>query len=1054
MTSRYTRWQRITIAGLTTVSLGLGSIQVAQAEDFGSTENHIAETGQDSTLPAGPKLSGLIVDGQIINFQWSAAPDAPTLTSYEITLWKVENGKVNTTKPVEQTWVKYDVLGASFNNVAPGNYVVRVRGELPGNTQTQFSQSHVLNISAEKTVPDAPHRPYLQALPKQQVRVEWSRRSSGGLRITGYTVTLTPQGDGTPIIKTVTSDNMPDAFLIIDGVEEGKTYTATVIATNTKGDSRPSESSEPITITADPSPHLTVTPETFNLAKGGTLTFRGTGYTGEAAKDGVYLVFWPKSKWEPGTLPQREDISGISAWVKPEEIKDGTFTRELTIKPNEFTLAQGDEVIVGTLAGGPQMMTDRRLDAGRVLPLETQAPATVQASATENTVTAQWKLAEKDKRASEVKTTLYKVDGDTKTYVRDFTRGPQITNAQFANLQPGTYVVGVKVNNAKDFWDAPQWGPEEFSDPVTIADSNAPAPAPEPKPEPEPAPEPQPEPAPAPAPATISDVTAGVDGKNVNATWTVPAELQNLPNIRATVYKKTDAGYEATTKSKDTAGRNPKASFFDLKPGTYRIGVKANTNPDEWGTPTWTDETFSADFEILDPTKPEVLPQPATPRISPSDAHDYSQVNVFFTKPEGLVGKVKAEAELVPVDKQGKPNGPALNPVEIDARSESSTFTQLSDGQTYRARVRFIAENGTTDWSELSEAFTAKTPAPKIDPSVSVINKHDLDSTKPNTITVNGTGYLGAKTMKVYVIETSVWGGEGSAPADIADQAVAEATATVADGAFSTNVVIPANALNPKKKYFVVTVDPNGNPAYNDGDLLLVQPAETAQPVLDLSTTTVQADKDTTITVKGNGYVGNGAIQGTYVAVYEKSQWNVGVSAPQGRPIVAEWVRPAQIKNGAFIQNLTIPAGALDPAKEYVIGTMAAHALVLTDRTLDNAQPLTVVGSVQPAPAPAPEPKPEPQPEPAPEPKPEPAPEPKPEPQPQPEPQPDPKPQDQDQKTQDTWVKFKLPLWMEITTIVSAIGVFLGGAGFLVQALRPLFPQVEQFIARFLGGNR
>lgn len=204
--------------------------------------------------------------------------------------------------------------------------------------------------------------------------------------------------------------------------------------------------------------------------------------------------------------------------------------------------------------------------------------------------------------------------------------------------------------------------------------------------------------------------------------------------------------------------------------------------------------------------------------------------------------------------------------------------------------------------------------------------------------------------MNLYVLEDADIPENGIFNSDTAKKALASTTAKVANGKFSQNLEIPANTLNPKKKYFVVSVDKHGNHEYDYGVLLKVKDGAVATPTLDVSTTTVNAATGGDITVRGAGFVGEGASQGVYVAVYKKSQWDVGKSAPVGRPVAAEWVQMRELNNGSFVKTINIPGNALDPNEQYVIGTLAAHALSQTNRDLDTAQDLVVTnGPVAPA---------------------------------------------------------------------------------------------------------
>ena len=507
---------------------------------------------------------------------------------------------------------------------------------------------------------------------------------------------------------------------------------------------------------------------------------------------------------------------------------------------------------------------DRRLDLAQRVNLVSQSLSEVNATAENQTVKAEWKLAENDKRGSSIRITLYREDGDQYKYVNHLDQGPQVSSAQFVGREPGVYRVGVKANLSTDFFGPDQWTEEKFSDSVTVVDPDAPQP-----------------PAPAPKPA-------------------------------------------------DPAPSKPSTS----KP------APAPSKPSKPSKPST-------------PSKPEnpansTLKTPDAPRISPASAKDYSKAGLFYSL-AGYEDITKVEARLVPVDDKGNQESDAyIAPSEI--ANGYAEFTGLKKGQRYRGQIKVITEKGETEWSAYSGIFLSETPEQGIDPDLTLFPETPLDSRKANTITVNGSGYLNGKEMNLYVLEDADIPENGIFDSDTAKKALASTTAKVTNGKFSQNLEIPANTLNPKKKYFVVSVDKHGNHEYDSGVLLKVKDGAVATPTLDVSTTTVNAATGGDITVRGAGFVGEGASQGVYVAVYKKSQWNVGKSAPVGRPVAAEWVRMNALNNGSFVKTINIPGNVLDPNEQYVIGTLAAHALSQTNRELDTAQDLVVTnGPVAPA---------------------------------------------------------------------------------------------------------
>lgn len=884
MNSNRRLWMQVTVAGLTSLSLGFGTLTPAHAQDFtpppAAQEPQASTEDQDTSRAEGPKLTGVLAEGQLITAQWELAPAEFQTSYHQVQLLKVQNGKPVTSKPVVDQFVAGNATHYQFANVAPGDYVVRVFA-VRGVENSQFSQSRILTTTDKPQAPEAPHKPYLQLKKGKTARVEWDRRSTGSTRIHTYVVKLQPNDGSGPLEQKVTgTSTYPDNFAEFPNLKPGVQYTATVEAQSATGNSRPSEKSEPLAVSDDPTPEFTIDTDTIDLAKGGEFTVTGKGYTGPAAQEGVYVVFWAASKWTPGELPRDIEKKGVSVHIKPEEITNGTFTKKIQINPGEITLAHGDSYQVGTLAGGNQLPIDRRLDLAKPIKLASQSLAAVEASVKDQMVHAKWKLAENDKRGSSIRITLYREANDQNTYVNHLERGPQASSAEFPNVQPGTYRVGVKANLNRDEFGTPEWTEEKFSEIVTVVDPDAPQP-PAAKPE---------------GPA--------------NPAVPTPAEPAPAPS--------------ATEKpSKPATPPKPSKPAKPAKPGKKTPENNALKTPD-------------------------------APRISPASARDYSKASLFYSL-AGYEDITKVEARLVPVDDKGnQESDDFITPSEM--ANGYAEFTGLKKGQRYRGQIKVITEKGETAWSEYSGIFLSETPEQGIDPDLSLFPATPLDSRKANTIVVNGTGYLNGKEMNLYVLESTDVPDDGRFTSDTAKKALASTTAKVTNGTFSQNLEIPANTLNPKKKYFVASVDKHGNHEYDYAVLLKVKDGAVATPTLDVSTTTVNAATGGDITVRGAGFVGEGASQGVYVAVYKKAQWNVGKSAPVGRPVAAEWVRMDELNNGSFVKRINIPGNALDPNEQYVIGTLAAHALSQTNRELDTAQDLIVTNEpVNPATPAAPE---------------------------------------------------------------------------------------------------
>ena len=544
-------WMQVTVAGLTSLSLGLGTLTPAHAQEFSAPpaaqEPQASTEDQDTSRAEGPKLTGVLAEAQLITAEWSPAPADFGTHYYQVQLLEVKNGQPQTIRPIKDEFISNHSTRHQFTGVSPGDYVVRVFAVHKA-VNSQFSQSHVVSISDKSQVPEAPHKPYLQVKKNKTARVEWDRRSSGTTRIHTYVVKLRPD-DGSAVLeqKVTGTSTYPDNFAEFPNLKAGVSYTATVEAQSASGNSRPSETSLPLTISEDPAPQFTLDTDTIDLAKGGEFTVSGSGYTGPAAQEGVYVVFWAASKWTPGELPRDIDKKGVSVLVKPDEIKNGAFTKKIQIKPGEINLAQGDSYQVGTLAGGKMLPVDRRLDVAKTVNLTSQSLSEVNATAENQTVKAEWKLAENDKRGSSIRITLYREDGDQYKYVNHLDQGPQVSSAQFVGREPGVYRVGVKANLSTDFFGPDQWTEEKFSDSVTVVDPDAPQP---PAAKPAPAPSKPEKPATPPKPSKPSKPSTSE--KPATSTLKTP-DAPRISPASAKDYSKAGlfyslAGYEDITK--------------------------------------------------------------------------------------------------------------------------------------------------------------------------------------------------------------------------------------------------------------------------------------------------------------------------------------------------------------------------------------------------------------------------------------------------------------------------------------------------------------------------
>jgi len=129
------------------------------------------------------------------------------------------------------------------------------------------------------------------------------------------------------------------------------------------------------------------------------------------------------------------------------------------------------------------------------------------------------------------------------------------------------------------------------------------------------------------------------------------------------------------------------------------------------------------------------------------------------------------------------------------------------------------------------------------------------------------------------------------------------------------------------------------------------EPEPVADPVVTVSPSgPVDPAVENTFTISGTGFVGAGAANGAYVLLGDASIWDGSGPLVANGWLAQGWVMPQQVRDGAFTTTLTVPAGTLDPATEYVVATSAAHALSATDRSLDTFTPVAVQGATSPEP--------------------------------------------------------------------------------------------------------
>ena len=303
--------------------------------------------------------------------------------------------------------------------------------------------------------PAAPAKPSIASSARDAATVTWTAPTSTGTSpVTGYTVTLTASDGSTVAPASVDASTLSHTFT---GLKPGVSYTATVVATSAVGNSPASDASD--AVTPNPNPDtlvLTSTPaDNLDPAVAQNLTVTGSGYTGGAADNGVYVFVYDTSKWTPGTLPENvmNFIGSLPAkqQVQKAQVVNGAFSTTLSIPAG--TLESGKTYAVGTMAAHRLALTDRRLDKSTPLTLDTStapaAPAAPTATAPNtSSVKATWTApADNGSAITSYVVTLKDANGVVAT---ETVLAPASEYTFTAGIQPGmAYTVTVAAANAK-----------------------------------------------------------------------------------------------------------------------------------------------------------------------------------------------------------------------------------------------------------------------------------------------------------------------------------------------------------------------------------------------------------------------------------------------------------------------------------------------------------------------------------------------------------------------------------------------------------------------------
>ncbi|MBE7701661.1 HtaA domain-containing protein [Oerskovia sp. Sa1BUA8] len=321
------------------------------------------------------------------------------------------------------------------------------------------------------------------------------------------------------------------------------------------------------------------------------------------------------------------------------------------------------------------------------------------------------------------------------------------------------------------------------------------------------------------------------------------------------------------------------------------------------GTPM---STLTATFDAPVPVAPATATT-TTLGVSPAGTSvEGTAVTLSATVAPSAAGSVEFLDGTTPLATVPVSDGVALHSVAapvVGAHSFTARFTP-ADTAAFSASTSAAVAHTVT-------AKQVDPPAPVADPKVSVTPSTDVDPAVANTFEVSGTGFVGAGAKYgAYVLlgETSVWSGGSALPGAGWLKQVFVPAAQVKDGAFTTQIVIPAGTLDATKSYQVATSAAHGL-SMTDRTLdtftpVTLQGAEPPAPVFVPEVEVFAADGKTAlgstvvrpgdvVVVKGVGFdpasnVGGrgvpipaGLPQGTYVVFGSfAKEWQPSVGAP------------------------------------------------------------------------------------------------------------------------------------------------------------------------------
>ncbi|GGG72519.1 S-layer homology domain-containing protein [Paenibacillus radicis (ex Gao et al. 2016)] len=232
---------------LTAHKLGFATLTAAVAQNATAKQSSAVVSRLVEVVPLHPlaptHVSAVPGDKEaVVSFATSGNPDGSLNTAYMVTVWndgeqvKTVNGA---SSPITVTGLE-NGKAYTFTVVA-----TNVTGDSPASEPSQEVTPVAAEVPAQ--VPDQPTN-VTAAAGDGQAKISFTEPASNGSSIIEYAVTAWTDGEA---FKTVKGTVGP---ITVTGLENGKAYTFTVVATNAIGDSPASESSEAVTPAAVETP--------------------------------------------------------------------------------------------------------------------------------------------------------------------------------------------------------------------------------------------------------------------------------------------------------------------------------------------------------------------------------------------------------------------------------------------------------------------------------------------------------------------------------------------------------------------------------------------------------------------------------------------------------------------------------------------------------------------------------------------------------------------------------------------------------------------------------